>query len=144
MPNHFHLLLKEKRDRGISLFMQKLMTAYTMYFNKKYERTGALFESKFKARHLNEDRYLKYIFSYIHLNPIKLTDAKWKEEGIKNKTQAKKFLHQYKYSSYLDYMEEKRVQEIILNRGAFPEYFPNKKDFEQEIFDWISTVKVEP
>lgn len=144
MPNHFHLLLKEKEDGNISLFMQKLMTAYTMYFNKKYERTGSLFESKFRAQHVSKNRYLKYIFSYIHLNPIKLIDAHWKENGIKNKIQTKKFLQQYKYSSYLDYMGENRAQKIILNYEAFPEYFPSKKDFEQEIFDWISIVKVEP
>lgn len=41
-----------------------------MYFNTKYERTGSLFEGKFKAEHLDSDRYLKYIFAYIHLNPI--------------------------------------------------------------------------
>ena len=44
MPNHFHLLLREKKQGGISLFMQKIITAYTMYFNKKYERTGSLFK----------------------------------------------------------------------------------------------------
>ena len=144
MPNHFHILLKEREDGNISLFMQKLMTAYTMYFNKKYERTGSLFESKFRAQHANENIYLKYLFSYIHLNPVKLIQKDWKENGIKNKNQTKKFLSQYEYSSYLDYMEEKRAQEIILNKKAFPEYFSNKKEFEEEIFDWISVVKVEP
>src|SRR3989338_5254383 len=49
MSNHFHLLLHEKEEGGISIFMQKLITAYTMYFNKKYERTGALFAGRFKA-----------------------------------------------------------------------------------------------
>lgn len=148
MTNHFHLLLKEKKDGNISLFMQKLMTAYTMYFNKRYERSGALFESRFRAKHCDTDEYLKYIFSYIHLNPIKLMDPKWKESGIKNKKLAEKFLSDYEYSSYLDYMGENRAQGVILNRKSFPEYFPNKKEFEMEIFDWIDssniTVKVEP
>ena len=72
MPNHFHILATENIDYGISKFMQKLSTAYSMYYNKKYNRTGSLFEGKFKAQHLNKDSYLKYIFSYIHLNPIKL------------------------------------------------------------------------
>src|SRR3989344_4623952 len=72
MPNHFHLLLREKEDGNISLFMKKLLTAYVMYFNKKYERTGSLFEGKFKSEPVREDNYLKYLFSYIHLNPIKL------------------------------------------------------------------------
>ena len=144
MPNHFHLLLKEKNSGNISLFMQKLMTAYTMYFNKKYERTGSLFESKFRAQHANKNNYLKYLFSYIHLNPLKLINPKWKENGIKNTIKVKNFLSQYKYSSYADYLEEERAQKIILNKKVFPEYFPSKKDFEEEIFNWISSVKVEP
>ena len=51
MPNHFHMLLRQKRENGISRFMQKLGTGYSMYFNKKYERVGALFQGKFKASH---------------------------------------------------------------------------------------------
>ena len=57
MPNHFHILVKEIKPNGISSFMQKFSTAYTMFFNKKYERTGALFESRFRARHVDNDRY---------------------------------------------------------------------------------------
>lgn len=144
MPNHFHILIHEKEDNGISLFMQKLMTAYTMYFNKKYNRTGSLFESRFRAEYANQDRYLKYLFSYIHLNPIKLIDKNWKEDGIKNKKEALKFLESYQYSSYNDYMTLERSQKSILNVSAFPEYFADKKEFENEIFDWIEYVKVQP
>ena len=138
MPNHFHLLIREKEKGGISLFMQKLMTAYVMYFNKKYQRTGVLFEGKFRAQHANQGNYLKYLFAYIHLNPLKLINPKWKENGIKNTTEAKEFLRQYKYSSYADYLKEERVQKMILSPEEFPDYFPTKNDFEKEIFDWIS------
>ena len=72
MPNHFHLLLYEKKDGGVTTFLSKLSTAYVMYFNKKYKRTGGLFEGRFKAVRVGEDGYLEYLFSYIHLNPIKL------------------------------------------------------------------------
>ena len=138
MPNHFHILLKEKKQGGISLFMQKLITGYTMYFNKKYQRTGTLFESKFKAEHLDNDRYLKYIFSYIHLNPIKIFDPKWKEQGIIEIKKEKDFLNNYKYSSYLDYLRDDRSQKNILNIKAFPEYFTDSETFSKEIFDWLS------
>ncbi len=63
MPNHFHLLVREQADGNISHFMQKLMTAYTMYFNTRHERSGALFQGKFKSTHAGEDRYLKYLIS---------------------------------------------------------------------------------
>ncbi|HBA45847.1 MAG: hypothetical protein UT70_C0015G0009 [Candidatus Nomurabacteria bacterium GW2011_GWE2_40_10] len=138
MPNHFHILITQTEERGISKFIQKLTTAYVMYYNKKYKRTGGLFEGKFKSEHLNNDRYLKYLFSYIHLNPIKLIQKDWKEVGIRNKKEALGYLQSYKYSSYLDFLEIKRIQNKLLNIETFPEYFPNKKSFQKEIFEWLS------
>lgn len=138
MPNHFHLLVREKEERGISRFMQKLMTGYTMYFNKRHERTGSLFQGKFKATHADEDRYLKYLVSYIHLNPVKLVDPRWKENGIRNRKSAEKFLHTYRYSSYPDYLGASRTESKILNKKALPDYFNDARDFETEVADWLS------
>lgn len=139
MPNHFHILLTPIADGGVSKFMQKLSTSYSMYFNNKYKRSGGLFEGKFKSQHANTDRYLKYLFSYIHLNPIKLIDKDWKEKGIKNKGQSFAFLGKYGYSSYLDYIGQDRSEKLILDKKLFPNYFPNKEAFKREIFDWINT-----
>ena len=87
MPNHFHLLITQsgEKENNISIFMQKLSTSYSMYFNKKYNRTGGLFEGKFKAQHLDKDPYLKYIFSYIHLNPLKTLDQHWQTSIVRGK-----------------------------------------------------------
>ena len=127
MPNHFHLLLKERTENGISTFMQKLSTAYTMYFNRLHERNGALFQGRFKAKHLDTDNYLKYIFAYIHLN----LEGKFKE---------------HVYSSYPDYsIEVQRIPEgRILNKSEFPEYFQSPKDFSAELEEWLAYGKVEP
>jgi len=84
MPNHFHILVREKTEGGIVKFMSRVLTSYSSYFNKKYERTGRLFEGTFKAKHVDSDRYLKYLFAYIHLNPIKIIDKEWKKNGIGN------------------------------------------------------------
>ncbi len=130
MPNHFHILLHEKEENGISSFMTKLLTAYSMYFNKKYQRTGSLFEGKFKATHADDDEYLKYLFSYIHLNPIKLLEPLWKERGITNVERAEEFLKTYPFSSYVDFLGEQRSQLKILNPGVFPDYFSSPVDFE--------------
>lgn len=138
MPNHFHLLLREKKEGGISSFMKKLATAYSMYFNKKNKRSGALFEGRFKERHADTDEYLKYLFSYIHLNPVKIIDPKWKEQGITDRVAAKKYLGEYQYSSYLDYVGMKRNETIIINRKSFPDYFSIIGEFEQCIDEWIS------
>ena len=61
-------------------------------FNKKYERTGTLFEGRFKASHAGEDRYLAYLFSYIHLNPIKLINHDWRDDSNFHKNKAGEFL----------------------------------------------------
>jgi len=137
MPNHFHVLMTEKIEGGITAFMQKISTAYVMYFNKKYERSGSLFEGKFKSKYIDSDRYFKYLFSYVHLNPIKLIQKDWKEKGIVNRQSATAYLNKYSYSSYLDFTGEKRPQNIILDPKAFPEYFPDKKSFVKEIFEWL-------
>jgi REP element-mobilizing transposase RayT len=68
LPNHFHLLLKQEQDNGITQFMQRLGTSYTMFFNKKYDRNGPLFAGKFKAKILDGFFALPTVSSYINLN----------------------------------------------------------------------------
>lgn len=137
MPNHFHILLTPAVEHGVQTFMQKLSTGYSMYFNKKYERTGGLFEGRFKSRHANTDEYLKYLFSYIHLNPIKLIQSDWKEVGIRDLEQSKKYLDEYKYSSLNDYFSS-RSESIIIEPDKFPEYFKEKEEVDEEILEWLT------
>lgn len=144
MPNHFHLLVREKKENGISMFMQKVSTGYTMYFNKKYERTGALFAGRFKAVPASNDPYLKYLFSYIHLNPVKLFEPRWKEEGIKDRKGAELYLKAYSYSSYLDYLGILRSQSLILNKEAFPQYFFDAKKFQDITRNWLEFRQADP
>jgi len=138
MPNHFHLVVREHSEGGISKFMQKLTTAYTMYFNTRQRRSGSLFQGKFKAEHAGEDRYLKYLISYIHLNPIKLIDSKWKENGIQNKKAAELFLEKYYHSSYRDYCKESRIENTIVNTSALPDYFESASDFITTTKEWLN------
>lgn len=123
MENHFHIVVcvREDQENGVSKFMQKLMTSYTMYINKKYDRTGALFGSSFKARHVTNDRHLRFLYAYIHLNPRKACGGD---------------LRRYKYSSYHDYCAVKRPEGKILNPNAFPDYFAGK--LEQELETWLN------
>ncbi len=143
MPNHFHLYISQKTEArlpsrsAITYFMHRILTAYAKYFNAKHQRTGSLFEGKFKSVHINKDNQARYLFSYIHLNPLKLIDSKWKEQGIKNKKEALNFLRSYKWSSYLDYLDIIRPENKIINRIDFLDYFKTKRDFQKEIFDWI-------
>jgi putative transposase len=70
MPNHFHFLLKQKPKNAIDRFMRSLGTRYTMFFNKKYNRIGPLYQSVYKAVLVNSDEQLLYLTSYIHRNPL--------------------------------------------------------------------------
>jgi len=140
MPNHFHILLTEIELGGISKFMQKLTTGYSMYYNNKYKRTGALFEGKFKSEHVSDDNYLKYLFSYIHLNPLKLIQTDWKEIGLKDMVKAREYLTAYKYSSHNDFLTV-RPEGAILMTSLFPQYFQEKREFENEISEWIQYKK---
>ena len=68
LPNHFHLVLKQESEGGISKFMQKLGTSYTMYFNQKYKRSGSLFQGKFKANMIDGEFGLPVLSVYVNLN----------------------------------------------------------------------------
>ncbi|MFZ2970979.1 MAG: transposase [Minisyncoccia bacterium] len=69
MPNHFHLVLRPIVENGITDFMRRISTGYAMYFNRKYQRKGVLFESNFKSILVENEEYLKHLSRYIHLNP---------------------------------------------------------------------------
>jgi putative transposase len=127
MPNHFHLILYEKTENGISKFMNKLLTAYSMYFNLKYARSGPLFTHPFRSEHLSNESQYMYIFSYVHLNPLSIIDRKWKEDGVKNKKEATKFLEQYQFSSYQDFLKTNRLESVIIDLSLVPEFIKNAK-----------------
>ncbi len=67
-PNHFHLILKQLKDKGISIFMQRVGTSYTNYFNKKYKRSGVLFQGAFKKIHIDNEKYLLWLLGYVNGN----------------------------------------------------------------------------
>lgn len=94
MPNHYHLMLRQVKKKGIARFMQKLGTGYTMYFNKKYTRSGVLFQSKFKAVQVNNETQLIHLPHYIHTNPLEL---KYRGPASVN------YLLDYRWSSFPDY-----------------------------------------
>ena len=135
MLNHFHILVREKTDGGISKYMLKLLTSYTMYFNKKYKRTGKLYEGKFKSNHVSGNNYLKYLYSYIHLNPAKLIDKNWKENKAKNINNLLNYVFEYLYSSLKEYMDSKFK---IINPTFFPTYFKKPIDHKKELFEWLN------
>ena len=68
LPNHFHLLLKQSSEDGVTKFMQRVGTSYAKYYNKKYARNGSLFQGKFKAKELKGAGSLEMLSVYVNLN----------------------------------------------------------------------------
>ena len=150
MPNHFHLLINEIREEGISKFMHKFGIGYTGYFNRKYKRVGPLFQGAFKAALINSEEYLKYLLVYINiLNPGELIEPNLKENGIKNVEKIMRFAEQYQWSTNLEYLNKRNS--IIIEKDLLGKFFPgsNKyREFSKNIllnkkFDEISSLILE-
>jgi len=93
-PNHYHMILQQKTERGIPKFMQRLGTAYTNYFNEKYARTGSLFQGTYKGVHIESNEQLLHTSVYVNLNNTlgsltpKLSASSWSEYLDKDRAQA--------------------------------------------------------
>jgi putative transposase len=127
MDNHYHLLLSEKMEGGLSLFLKKLNGGYAKYFNEKYHREGALWQGKTKKILVHEDQHFNHIFDYIHCNPLDfLEEAQtWRDFHIEDPEQALAHLRKYRWSSLLDYLGNKNFPSVIsqtLLREVFPHY----------------------
>lgn len=137
MPNHFHFLIRQNGETSITALMLNLWTGYSKYFNKKYDRVGSLFQDQFKAIHVDEDRYLKYLSAYIHQNPTVARMVAKPED--------------YEYSSCRDYLSgEKGIcePEIVLeqfeNSGAYRDFLNDsfteirdRKDLQAYLADFV-------
>jgi len=132
MPNHMHLLCKEIRKGGIATFMLKVLTGYTMYFNKKRRRTGPLFSGSFKSRHVGDDRYFKQAIAYVMLNPAELIDPKWKG-GKASLPKLKHKLLKYRYSSLPDFIGTARLESRLVS--DLSDYYDRKPSIERLVQD---------
>jgi putative transposase len=133
MPNHVHFIFQEIREGGIAKFMQKVFTGYTMYFNKKHDRTGALFSGTFKSKHISDDDYLKRCIAYVLLNQAELFDKGWKE-GRTNLKQMHKKLLAHPFSSLQDFFDVERPEKKIINVN-FSDFYDKKPSFYEMLTD---------
>jgi len=142
MPNHFHLLLRQIKENGISNFMHKLGTGYTMYFNQKYERAGSLFQGTYKAVLVNQEAHFIHLPYYIHLNPLDLKFPEWRDREIKNYKQAMKFLENYRWSSFLDYIGKKNFPSVT-QREFLNEFFEGPENYKKDAMKWLKEMDLE-
>lgn len=143
MPNHFHLLLEQRCENGIVKFMQKLGTGYTMFFNKKYERVGGLFQGRFKAILLADEGHFLYMPHYIHLNPLELIMPNWKEKDEKiNTKKALEFLENYRWSSYLDFIGKKNFP-LLLAKNKINSLYDTGVVYKRSLQEWLNDHEAE-
>lgn len=130
MPNHFHLLVREKTDdgSGVPRYLQRIQTGYAKYFNTKYKKRGHLFQGAFRAIPVESDEQLLYLSAYIHRNPRELKNWKDKEE-------------RYPWSSYQDLTKNNRWGEL-LKPAVILNQFPSADKY----YDFLktSTAKLRP
>ncbi|MDO8552556.1 MAG: transposase [bacterium] len=119
MPNHFHLLLREIREGGISAFMQKIGTAYTMYFNKKYDRIGNVFIGPYRSKHIHDDDYLQSVIQYIHCNPAEIFESGWKRGAIQDISSLETKLTKYPYSTFGAFQKQNHIFRRVLDNSIF-------------------------
>lgn len=136
MPNHFHLIVKQIADNGITQFLHKLGTGYAKYFNDKYQRVGSLFQGSFKAIDIKNDEYLLHLSRYIHLNPVELIEPKWKKLGIKNWSKINKFLNTYRWSSYNDYLSANNFPSVT-SRGFLLSSLNGKENYKKFVEKFV-------
>lgn len=120
MPNHFHLLLRQKTDNGISTYITRLINSYTRYFNTKYRRVGPVFQGVFKAVRIETNEQLIHVSRYIHLNPL-----------VSMIVTEKDLLH-YSWSSLYTFLYNDLP---FVNPQPILEYFSSVQDYFQFVLD---------
>lgn len=132
MPNHYHLLLSPLVEDGISKFMKKLNMGYAKYFNEKYERSGALFEGRYKRIPVEKEAHFIHLPFYIHFNPLDLFMPEWRDGTIKNYKKAVNFLENYRWSSHLDYLGKKNFPSVT-NRKFLLDFFGGHAEYKKRV-----------
>jgi putative transposase len=139
--DHFHLLLKEVREGGITMFMRKIGTGMTNYSNIKYHETGRLFQGAYKARLVNNDTYLKYLSVYIQVkNPFELYPGGLKKAAGEF-NDAFDFAVSYPFCSLADYAGNRKSP--IIDKDILGELFPTGKSYKEFARECVLGMKLE-
>lgn len=122
MPNHFHFLLKQNSEFGISKFLGNIQNSHARYFNIKTERIGPLFQGQFKAVKIDSEEQLLHVSRYIHLNPFSSAIV---ADFIE--------LENYEWSSLKEYTNQ--VQFELCSKDIILNSFKNYETYKKFVFD---------
>ncbi|MFC1727528.1 transposase [Patescibacteria group bacterium] len=128
MPNHFHLLLRQTSDSGITKFISNFQNSYAKYFNKRSERSGGVYQGPFKAKHIDSNNYLLHLSRYIHLNPItsyiinleKLDSYSWTS-----------FPYYLTKQNNIHFVNTKFITNILGSRNRYKKFVHDQADYQK-------------
>lgn len=121
MPNHFHLLIYQLKENAIHQLLKNVSGSYTAYFNKKYRRTGPLFQDRYKAAMIQQDEYLQHISRYIHLNP-KLYKS-WEFSS----------LPYYLEKNYAEWIQPKAILDLFNGISEYKKFLGDYEDYKASL-----------
>lgn len=132
MPNHFHFLLRQEKENGISKFLANFQNSYTKYINTRHERSGHLFQGQFKAVRIENDSQFLHTSRYIHLNPYTSYIVKTVDQ-----------LEKYPWSSLPEYIkddgkgicETKNILSSFSSRKQYLQFVLDRKDYQRRLKD---------
>jgi putative transposase len=125
LPNHFHLLVFLIEPTGIVDLMRSVMTAYTMYFNRKYKRTGTLCEGRFLASRISNDNYLWHVSRYIHLNAL--------DNSIDFKNYDYSSIAYFLNKKHASWLHESRLIETDKDRREYAEFVSDYETMRKDL-----------
>ncbi len=127
MPNHFHLLLREKKRGGITKFMHRLGTGYALHFNQSHKHEGSIFHRRFASVRLEGGESLHHLLCYIHADPLTLNAAP---------SDPVSFLNSYRWSSHLDYCGWNNFPSVT-QRDLILDFFGGEEQYKKSISEWV-------
>ncbi|MBI5644640.1 transposase [Candidatus Kaiserbacteria bacterium] len=140
MKNHYHLLLSERREGGLSTFLRKLNVGYANYFNERNTRAGTLFQGRTKKILIDSDAHFLHILHYIHLNPLDFLKGaeQWRSLRVRDADTALKHLSSYRWSSYMDYCGERNFPSVVTT-SLFGNIF---KDYRRVLSKYVRDIEL--
>ena len=138
MPNHYHIFSSPIKDKGLTAFHKKFGAGFANFFNTKYERSGALFQGRYKKVLVDNDAQALQLICYIHANPLDLWKPNWKEKGLTSSEikNALKFLEGYRWSSHMDWWGIKNFPSL-LDKSFMSRFFDNPEEYQKFFIDWL-------
>jgi hypothetical protein len=128
MPNHYHFLLRQDGDDSAGLLPQLVFNSYTKAFNRRYGRTGTLFEGRYQSIWVDAEGYLLHLCRYIHANPVKARMVSRPED--------------WPFSNYLEWMDLR--EGVLVDRDFVAESFPQRAHYRQFVADYLDGLGVLP